>query len=83
MLPRGGARPGAGRKKGGKNALPPLMPLEVKTTTNLDKHTYAQLERDAIYRRKSVALVVRELVERKYRCNCDDCNRVRAMRGEA
>lgn len=75
---QGGARPGAGRPKGAKDKEP-RAPLgrKVQTWARVHPHTLERLEADASLREVPPAAIVEQLIERRYKCRCAECQEAR------
>lgn len=75
---RGGKRKGAGRPKGSKNAE--HLPDAKRATVwgKVAQHTLANLLQAAELSGKTPSYLVGELVHRKYRCRCAECEAARA-----
>ena len=75
---RGGAREGAGRPKGAKDSTP-RAPLgrKVQTWTRVHSHTLERLEVDARKRKTSPSAILEALIERRYKCRCEECQEAR------
>jgi len=72
----GGARPGAGRKKGYK-AKPDPAARAVAKYFRVTAHVSANLETAAALDNRIAADIVAELISKRFRCSCADCRAAR------
>lgn len=77
MSNRGGRRPGAGRPKGSKSAEHKADARNATVWGKVSDHTLSNLQQAAELSGKTPSTLVAELVQRKYRCRCDECQEAR------
>lgn len=76
---RGGRREGSGRPKGSKNVHHKADARTATVWGKVSDHTLANLHQAAELAGKTPSTLVAELVHRKYRCRCAECEEARRV----